>query len=69
MVNLNNCSWFDTAEEERFRTRASSSVFRQQYSIRIPGVIMCRKDQVNIQGCILLPGPDKHPEAALVASL
>ena len=45
MVNLNNCNWFDTAEEERSTTRASSSVFRQQYSIRIQGVVMCRNDQ------------------------
>ena len=45
MVNLSNCNWFDTAEEERSTTRASSSVFRQQYSIRIQGVVMCRNDQ------------------------
>ena len=69
MVNLNNCNWFNTAEEERSRTSTSSSVFRQQYGIRMQGVMMCRKDQVNIQGCILLPGPGKHPEAVLVASL
>ena len=36
---------------------------------RIQGVVMCRNDQENIQGCILLPGPGKHPEAPLVASL
>lgn len=69
MVNLNNCNWLDTAKEERSMTRASSSVFRKQYTIRIQGVAMCRNDQENIQGCILLPGPGKHPEAPLVACL
>ena len=69
MVNLNNCNWFNTAEEERSRTRASSSVFRQQYSIRMQGVMIFKKDQVHIQGYILLPGLGKHPKAVLVASL